>query len=149
MALERARLIRDVRRRQPDHDMAMKHVAYDESKILRVTRDGLEYLDDQGITCTIDFHTCHENVQREVRSPGWVQVGESQDIYVGFRDFSATPPHVTFASDPPTCFQFPVPKQAVAVPGHTFLRRDTAYLLDFRDFQRRLIEAGVATLDMA
>ena len=114
----------------PSHDMAIKNVASHNSTILCVTRDGLEYLDDQGITCTIDFHTCYENVQRELRRPGWIQVQESQDIYVGFRDFAATPPHITLASDPPTRFQF---------AGYGV----------FREFQRRLIEAGVTTLDMA
>jgi hypothetical protein len=117
----------------PNHAMAVKHVAYDKVKILRVTRDGLEYLDDQGITCTIDFHTCHECVQRELRRPGWVQVGESQDIYVGFRDFSATPPLFTFGSDPQTRFEFPA----------------SADFRDFYELEVCLIKAGVRTLDMA
>jgi hypothetical protein len=131
-------------------ELAWKHVAYDKSKILRVTRDGLEYLDDQGITCSIDFHTCHKNVQREVGSPGWIQVRESQDIYVGFRDSFAAPPYMMFASDPPTCFQFPMPKPAGAVPGQAFLRLAPAgFSSDFAQFMIRLIEAGVTTLDMS
>jgi hypothetical protein len=116
--------------RQPDYDMAMKHVAYHKATILSVTRDGLEYLDDQGVACTIDFHTCHENVQREVSRPGWMQVGQSPDIYVGFRDFSTKPLQITLAGDPETRFQF-------------------ADYRAFHDFQKRLIEAGVTTIDMA
>jgi len=114
-----------------------------------VTREGLEYLDDQGITCIIDFRTCHENVQREVHSPGWVQVAESEDIYVGFRDCTGTPPHITFASDPPTRFQFPLPKPAVKIPGQPFLRPDLEDYRDYFEFQMQLRAAGVTTLDMA
>jgi len=115
-----------------------------------VTRDGLEYLDDQEIICTIDFHTCHENVQKEVSSPGWIRVQESEDVYVGFRDISYEPPFIMFASDPPTCFQFPMPKPAVAVPGQMYLQTDAADLRDFTEFKSRLIEeAGVKTLDLS
>ena len=115
----------------------MKHVAYHNATILRVTTDGLEYLDDERITCIIDFRTCHENVRKELRESGWIQLTEESvapealhNIYVGFRDFSARPMHITLASDPPTRFQF-------------------ANYHVFREFQTRLREGGVATLDMA
>jgi len=114
----------------PSHEAAIKTVAYNESTILSVTRDSLEYLDDQGLACAIEFHICDDNVQREVRSEGWIQVRESQDVYVGFRDFSSRPRHITLASVPRTRFQF------------------EDYVV-FREFQERLIEAGVTTLDMA
>jgi hypothetical protein len=110
--------------------MAEKRVAYVNAHILRLTRDGLEYLDDDGIACAVDFHACEENVQKELRGPGWIRVGESKDIYIGFRDFGDTPAHITLASDPPTRFEFP----------------------DYRafcEFQLRLMQAGVTTLDMA
>src|SRR3954469_25336480 len=112
------------------YDMAIKHVTYHKGTILRVTRDGLEYLDDQGVACTIHFHTCRENVQRELGRQGWMRVQESEDIYVGFRVFSARLPQITLASDPETRFQF---------AGYGV----------FRDFQERLMEAGVTTLDMS
>jgi hypothetical protein len=122
---------------KPSEAMAIKHVAYHNATILRVSTDSLEYLDDEGITCTIDFQTCHENVQKELRGPGWIRVREEcvasealQDIYVGFRDFAATPMHITLASDPPTRFEF-------------------ADYCVFREFQMRLREGGVTTLDMA
>ena len=130
-------------------ELPTKQVAYDKSKILRVTRDALEYVDDQGVTCIIDFNVCHENVLREVSSPGWIRVQDSSDIYVGFRDFFHKPPYMTFASDPPTRFLFPMPKPAVAVPGQRGLQRDPAGYDDFREFKMRLIEAGVTTLDLA
>jgi len=114
----------------PSHEAAIKTVAYNESTILSVTRDSLEYLDDQGLACAIEFHICDDNVQREVRSEGWIQVRESQDVYLGFRDFSSRPRHITLASVPRTRFQF----------------EDYGV---FREFQERLIEAGVTTLDMA
>ena len=110
--------------------MAIKNVAYHKCTILSVTRDRLEYLDEQGIPWTIDFYTCQKNVQKELRGPGWMQVQESQNVYVGCRDFYTKPRYITLASDPPTCFQF-------------------AYRDHFREFKRRLIEAGVNTIDMA
>jgi hypothetical protein len=116
--------------------MVTKNVVYHNFTILRVTREILEYLDDQGTACSIDFHTCRENVEKELRGPGWIRVPEEcvgpevlQDIYVGFRDSSAEPMHITLASDPPTRFQF-------------------ANYRVFREFQRRLREGGVTTLDM-
>ncbi len=45
-------------------------------------------------------------------------------FYVGFRDFAAEPPHVTFDSDPRICFQFPKLKPAVLAPGQRFRRVD-------------------------
>jgi hypothetical protein len=96
-----------------------KTVTFDKSKLLSVSKDGLDYVDDQGCRCAIDFHTCRENFQNE--------------NYVAFRDIEAKPPHITFATNPPTRFVFPMPR-----PDR-----------DFREFQIRLFyEAGVQTFDM-
>jgi len=96
-----------------------KTVTFDKSKLLSVTKDGLEYLDDQGCRCVIDFHTCRENFPNP--------------DYVAFRDIEASPPHITFATNPPTRFVFPLPRSN----------------RDFLEFQMRLFnEARVQTFDM-
>jgi hypothetical protein len=127
----------------------MKVVKYHRSKILRVTKDGLEYVDDQGNEGVVDFRVCRENVAKEVRSSGWVRVRGSEDVYVGFRDSGAKPPHITLATNPPTRFEFPMPRDPVRIPGGQFLRHDPEDFRDFHEFQTRLMEAGVKTLDMA
>ena len=129
--------------------MHAKKIAYAKAKILRVDTGGLQYVDDEGTTCTIDFHVCHENVLKELRSPGWVQVKKSETIYVGFRDSTANPPQFTFPTDPETCFRYPLPKPAVAAPGEKFLRGNPEDLRDFFEFEVRLAQAGVRTLDMS
>ena len=119
----------------------MKTVTFDESKLLGVSRDGLEYLDDQGCRCAIDFHMCRENVQEELRSGRWQPkpAPDSLTWHVGFRDVDGSPPNITLATNPPTRFIFPKPS-----PSADFLRSD------FQQFQVRLFEeAGVTTLDMS
>src|SRR5262245_985251 len=126
----------------------VKTVTYDKSRILSVSEDGLEYLDDDGCRCRVDFTVCCENVEKEMSSEGWIRVGESDDVYVGFRDWGAKPPYITLATDPPTRFVFPMPGPPVKVPGSQFVRRNPEDYREFRDFQIRLMEAGVTTLDM-
>jgi hypothetical protein len=71
-----------------------KVVTFEKSRILKVTRGGFEYRDDDGRACLIDF---------EVRGIG---VGNSR--YVGYRDFGARPPYFEFPTLPPTRFVFEV-----------------------------------------
>ena len=101
-----------------------KDVVYDESRILSLTRDGLEYVDDDGVVCTIDFHRCCANLGGAETSP--------HDYVVGYR----ARPYVWFECEPLTFFNFP---QAI--------RRDDPGD-DFREFNRRLLRAGVRTIDM-
>ena len=108
----------------------MKTVTFDKSTLLGVSKNGLEYVDDQGCRCAIDFQTCRENVRKRLRRPERLWARDPN--YVGFRDVLAKPPHITLATDPPTRFVFPMPG-----PG------------GFDAFQVRLFnEAGVKTLDM-
>lgn len=115
----------------------MKSVTFDNTRILAVSKDGLEYLDDQGCRCAIDFHTCRMNLRKTLKMPEewWAR----DPNYVGFRDIVANPPHITLATDPPTRFLFPMPEPAAnSLHG------------DFHQFQVRLWdEAGVNTLDMS
>jgi hypothetical protein len=102
-----------------DTSLKTKTVTFDKSKLLSVTKDGLEHVDDQGCRCAIDFRTCRENFP--------------DPNYVAYRDIDASPPHITFATNPPTRFVFPKP------------RTDRGFL----EFQMRLFyEAGVQTFDM-
>jgi hypothetical protein len=79
----------------------LKTVTFDKSKLLSMSKDGLEYVDDQGCRCTIDFHTCRENFKKKhVPERLWDRVSD----YVTVRDIEAKPPHITFA----TC-RFAVP----------------------------------------
>lgn len=129
--------------------MVPKRVSYDKSKILAVTKDGLEYIDDQGSKCAIDFHACRENLERELGSAGYLRIRHPADVYVGFRDLGAKPPYITFATEPPTRFEFPMPKPLVKVAGKKFLQSDPEDFREFREFQARLMEVGLKTLDMA
>jgi len=96
-----------------------------------MSEDGLEYVDDQGCRCTIDFHTCRENFKKKhVPERLWARVSD----YVAVRDIEAKPPHITFATNPPTRFVFPMPD-----PN----------FYEFQELQLRLFrEAGVMTFDM-
>jgi len=109
----------------------LKTVTLDKSKLLSVSKDSLEYVDDQGGRCAIDFHTCRENFKKQhVPERLWARVPN----YVAVRDIEAKPPHITFATDPPTRFVFPMPDPNF----HEFQE------LQFRLFR----EAGVMTFDM-
>lgn len=109
----------------------MKTVTFDKSKLLSMSKDGLEYVDDQGCRCTIDFHNCRENFKKKhVPERLWARVSD----YVAVRDIEAKPPHITFATNPPTRFVFQMP--------------DSSFH-DFQELQFRLFrEAGVMTFDM-
>ena len=116
-------------------DWSLKTVTFDKSKLLSVSKDGLEYVDDQGCRCVVDFHTRRENVQKELGSGRWQPKPSSDSLtwYVGFRDIEAK--HITLATNPPTRFVFPMP--------------DPNSFREFQEFQYRLFrEAGVKTLDM-
>ena len=107
---------------------SLKTVTFDNSKLLSVSKDGLEYVDDQGCRCAIDFHTCRENFKKQ-RVPERLWAKDWN--YVAIRDIEAKPPHITFATNPPTRFVF-------AMPGP-----------DFLEFQLRLFsEGGVDTFDV-
>jgi len=122
-------------------DTRLKTVTFDKSKLLSVSKDGLEYVDDQGCRCAIDFHTCGENFQKEMHMPGWLQVRQS---YVGFHDIGAK--HITLATSPPTRFVFPMPGPSLKDPGR---KSSSLEPRDFYEFQMRLFnEAGVRILDI-
>lgn len=122
----------------------MNKVAYDKNRILHVTQEGLEYLADDGSKCFIDFKACRENFQREHRDLGGQGVK-----YIGFRDFGARPPHIILFTDPPTKFEFPMPKKREILPGAKFIRSDPDDYRDFMEFRMRLDQAGWATGDLA
>jgi hypothetical protein len=120
--------------------IGLKTVTFDAGRLLSVSSEGLEYVDDQGCRCTIEFRTCRENVQRELRSGRWRPIASADSLtrYIGFRDVEATPPHIILASNPPTRFVFPMAGPSFNVPA-----------CDFQQFQRRLfMEAGVKTVDV-
>ena len=120
----------------------MKTVTFDNNKLLSIGKDCLEYVDDQGARCTIDFHTCRDNFQKE--TGGWR--GARNPKYVGVRDISAEPPHITLATNPPTRFVFPIPGPSADLPGGESSSLEPR---DFHAFQMRLYhEAGVRTVDM-
>ena len=122
----------------------MKTVTFDKNKLLAVSKNGLEYVDDQGCRCTIDFQTCRENVRNRLKMPEWRWARKPD--YVGFRDILGKPPHITLASNPPTRFLFPMPAPSVQDPGE---RSSSLAPPDFDEFQVRLFnEAGMKTLDM-
>jgi hypothetical protein len=93
----------------------LKTVTFDKSKLVGVSKSGLEYVDDQGCICSIDFHMCRENVRNQLKMPGWRWYRYSN--YVGFRDILAKPAHITLATDPPTRFVFRVPGPSGQDPG--------------------------------
>ena len=108
---------------------SLKTVAFDRSKVLNLTKDGLDYLDDEGRRCSVRFHICRENFKKEMHLAERLWARDPN--YVAVRDVDATPPHVTFATNPPTRFVFSAPHP------------------DFHEFQLRLFnEAGVKTFDM-
>ena len=119
-------------------DMSLKTVTFDKSKLLSVSKDGFEYVDDQGCRCAIDFHICRENFQKVMHVPR-----DEEDVYVGFYELG-TLPHITFATNPPTRFIFP-PGPSAKVRGGTFQNRAFHEAVAF---QIRLFnEAGVRTFD--
>jgi hypothetical protein len=122
----------------------LKTVTFDKSKLLGVSKDGLEYVDDQGCSCAIDFHSCRENFQKEMHVPERLWARDPN--YVAVRDILAKPPHITLATNPPTRFVFPMPAPSVQDPGK---KSSSLEPRDFYEFQMRLFkEAGVKTFDM-
>jgi len=122
----------------------LKTVTFDKSKLLSVSKDGLEYVDDLGCRCAIDFHSCRENFQKEMHVPERLWARDPN--YVAFRDIDVKPPHITFATSPPTRFLFPMPGPSVNDPGR---KSSSLEHRDFYEFQMRLFnEAGVKTFDM-
>ena len=122
----------------------MKTVTFYKSKLLSMSEDGLEYVDDQGCRCTIDFHTCRENVRNQLKMPEWRWARDPD--YVGFRDVLAKPPHITLATNLPTRFVFPSPGSSAQDPGK---KSSSLVSDDFYKFQMYLFnQAGVKTLDM-
>jgi hypothetical protein len=112
-----------------------------------VWTNGLEYVDDQGCRCFIDFSTCRANVRNKTKMPEWLWTKHPE--YVGFRDIVAEPPHITLATNPPTRFLLPMPGASINDTGQ---RSSSSALepLDFYEFERRLYnEAGVRRLDMS
>src|SRR5712671_67644 len=123
-------------------DAGLKAVTFDESQLPSMSKDGLEYLDDQGCQSAINFDICRENFRRG--SAGWRGAGNSK--YVGLRDILAKPPHITLATDLLTRFVFPMPGPSVNVPD-----KESSSLIpgDWDGCQMRLYcEAGVRTVDM-
>jgi hypothetical protein len=109
-----------------------------------MSKSGLEYVDDQGCRCAIDFHTCRENVQHKLKRPDRLWARDPN--YVGFRDILARPPHITLATNPPTRFVFPMPEPSVQDPAKNSSSLEPR---DFYEFETRLFnEAGVKTFDM-
>ena len=122
----------------------MKTVTFDESKLLSVCNDGLEYVDEEGCRCVIDFHSCRENFKRQMHPPERLWARDPN--YVAVRDIEAKPPHITFATNPPTRFVFPIPGPSVKDPGR---KSSTLEPRDFYEFQMRLFnEAEVKTCDI-
>ena len=121
----------------------MKTVTFDKSKLLSISKNGLEYVDDQGCRCAIDFHTCRENVQNTLKRAERLWARDPN--YVGFRNILAKPPHITLATNPLTRFLFPMPGPSVQDPGNS----SSLEPRDFYEFEMRLLnEAGVKTFDM-
>jgi hypothetical protein len=122
----------------------LKTVTFAKSTVLGVSKNGFDYVDDQECSCSIDFHTCRENVRNQLKMPEWRWASDPD--YVGFRDVLAKPPHITLATNPPTRFVFPSPGSSAQDPG-----KESSSLVsdDFYKFQMHLFnQAGVKTLDM-
>jgi hypothetical protein len=122
----------------------LKTVTFDKSKLLVVSKNGLEYLDDAGCSCTVDFHTCRENALDLLRMPALLWARHPN--YVGLRNIEGEPPYITLATDPPTRFLFPMPGPSVKDPGK---ESSSLELRDFYEFDMLLHrEAGVLTFDV-
>jgi hypothetical protein len=118
----------------------MTTIKYDRARIWRLTVEGLEYVANDGSLCFIDFAICRENMKSEL--------GGDSLHYVGFRDFSAKPPYVTFQTDPPMTFEFPTFPTWPDASG-VFLTYDPADLREFRAFRNELRQVNVDTVDLA
>jgi hypothetical protein len=122
----------------------LKTVTFDTSRLLLVNKNGLEYVDDEGCRCAIDFHSCRENARDLLKIPAWLWARHPN--YVGLRNILGEPPYIALASDPPTRFLFSMPGPAAKDPG-----KESASLepRDFYEFDLRLNrEGGVLTFDM-
>ena len=124
--------------------MSLKTVTFDKSKLLVVSKNGLEYLDDEGRRCVIDFHTCRENARDLLKMPAWLWARHPN--YVGLRNILGEPPYITLATNPPTRFLFPMPGPSVKDPGK---QASSLEPRDFHEFDMRLHrEAVVRTFDV-
>ena len=122
----------------------MKTVTFDKSKLLGVSKNGLEYVDDQGCRCSIDFHTCRENARDLLKMPGWLWARHPN--YVGLRNILGRPPYITLVTNPPTRFLFPMPGPFFNDPGASSPSLEP---IDFYEFDGRLFsKAGVPTFDV-
>jgi hypothetical protein len=123
-------------------DTILKTVTFDEHRLLSVNKNGLEYVDDQGCRCAIDFHACCESFNKGAAE----RLGARNPRYVGSRNILANPPEMILATDPPTRFLFPKPRVCGNGPGEESASPE---LRDWDKFQLRLYrEGGVRTVDM-
>jgi hypothetical protein len=107
--------------------MGPKLVTFDKGRILSVTQQGIEYRDDDGRDCLIDFDACG---------------GHSPHRHVGYRDCSPSPPFFEFWTEPRTRFVF---RAAAAEVGPGL----GDWYKDFRWLEEQLWKAGWATIDLA
>lgn len=118
----------------------MKRVTYRATTIVRVGRAGLDYVDDEGRECFVDFVWCRTEFDHQ-----WGPGPPESPTYVGFRDSAANPPYVDFLAEPLVRFEFSKPAQVGAAPGSRFVARVVPE--GYREFCALLATYGVAVCD--
>jgi|GEM_PF-3528987 len=122
----------------------MNRIAYDKTRILLLTPEGLQYSADDGSQCFIDFEVCRQNFQLAHGN-----LGGDKLKYVGFRDLSAQPPHITLWTNPPTRFEFRNPLSHEQIPDAKLIRIEPEIFHEFLKFQLQLFKAGAQTGDLS
>jgi hypothetical protein len=131
----------------------VKAVKYSETTIVRVDKEGMNYLDDDGNECFVDFRQCHASFQKgirqEIESGNVIQLSMqgSRPRYIGFRQLSSSPPYIEILADPPVRFQFEkLAEKSEIIDGRRWIQ--TTPPRGWGEFQGRLAEIGMGTIDM-
>jgi hypothetical protein len=97
----------------------MKSVTYSETTVVRVTKEGLTYVDDEGIESFVDFDACHANFEAR-----FFRGSPDRPKYIGVRYSvgASGAAGIELQTDTPTRFEFPSARPVVP-PGTQFVPR--------------------------
>ena len=129
-------------------DLPAKVVHYTPRCVRWMNAQGIEYTDNYGTVCVIDFATCRANWARHVNaSSEWATttLRADQTLCVGWRDWFDPAPYFEFFAEPRTRFVFAQPRYLL---GQRLRFLEARGRRRFNAFQHALRATGWSTFDL-